>query len=83
MTTAVAVTKAAGPDNSDATIGAVLLGTDTTLEPSETAVEVLADSAYGTGAMLATLTKAGQVPVIKPWSIRPAVEGGFTLDDFG
>jgi hypothetical protein len=82
LTTAVAVTKASGPENSDATVGAVLLGTDVTLESVDTAVEVLADSAYGTGAMLATLTKAGQVPVIKPWPTRPAVEGGFTVDDF-
>jgi hypothetical protein len=82
LTTAVAVTKASGPDNSDAAVGAALLGTDVTIEPSEAAVEVLADSAYGTGAMLATLTEAGQVPVIKPWPTRPAVEGGFTADDF-
>jgi hypothetical protein len=59
-----------------------LLGTDATLDPGGAAVEVLADSAYGTGAMLATLTQAGQVPVIKPWPTRPAVAGGFTADDF-
>jgi IS5 family transposase len=82
LTTAVAVTKASGPENSDATVGAALLGTDVTLESVDTVVEVLADSAYGTGAMLATLTKAGQVPVIKPRPTRPAVEGGFTIDDY-
>ncbi|MCU0300855.1 MAG: IS1182 family transposase [Candidatus Nanopelagicales bacterium] len=82
LTTAVAVTKASGADNSDATVGAALLGADTTLDPGGATVEVLADSAYGTGAMLATLTEAGQVPVIKPWPTRPAVEGGFTGDDF-
>ncbi len=82
LTTAVAVTKASGPTNSDATVGAALLGTDVTIEPNGPAVEVLADSAYGTGEMLATLTKAGQVPVIKPWPTRPAVEDGFTGDDF-
>ena len=82
LTTAVAVTKASGPANSDATVGAVLLGTDVTLDPVSSSVEVLADSAYGTGEMLATLTEAGQVPVIKPWPTRPAVEGGFTGDDF-
>jgi len=82
LTTAVAVTKASGSENSDAAVGAVLLGTDVTLESVTTAVEVLADSAYGTGAMLATLSEAGQVPVIKPWPTRPAVEGGFHLDEF-
>ncbi len=82
LSTAVAVTKASGADNSDATVGAALLGTDTTVEPGGATVEVLADSAYGTGTILDTLTKAGQVPVIKPWPTRPAVDGGFTMDDF-
>jgi hypothetical protein len=45
-------------------------------------VDVLADSAYGTGDMLAALASTGHTPVIKPWPLRPAVEGGFTLDDF-
>jgi hypothetical protein len=45
-------------------------------------VEVLADSAYGTGDALAALTAAGHTPVIKPWPLRPVVTGGFTGDDF-
>ena len=45
-------------------------------------VEVLGDSAYGTGEMLAALAEAGHTPIIKPWPLRPAVEGGFTLDEF-
>jgi len=32
--------------------------------------------------MLAVLDHAGHTPVIKPWPHRPAVEGGFVLDDF-
>ncbi|MCE0768781.1 IS1182 family transposase [Pseudonocardia kujensis] len=44
--------------------------------------EVLADSAYGTGEMLAALEAAGHRPVIKPWPLRPTVPGGFSLDDF-
>ena len=32
--------------------------------------------------MLDQLDKAGMKPVIKPWPLRPAVPGGFTLDDF-
>jgi hypothetical protein len=43
---------------------------------------VLADSAYGTGDALAALQNAGHTPIIKQWPLRPAVEGGFTLDDF-
>jgi hypothetical protein len=45
-------------------------------------VEVLADSAYGTGDALAALHAAGHTPVVKPWPLRPAVPGGFTADDF-
>ena len=46
-------------------------------------VEVLGDSAYGTGDMLDALDKAGRKATIKPWPTRPAIEGGFTIDDFG
>jgi hypothetical protein len=45
-------------------------------------LEVLGDSAYGSGDMLDALDQAGRKPVIKPWPARPAVEGGFTLDEF-
>jgi len=45
-------------------------------------VEVLADSAYGTGEALASLDAAGHTAIIKPWPLRPAVPGGFTLEDF-
>ena len=81
LTTAVAVTKAAGPDNSDAAVGAVLVAADATIGAGEN-VDVLGDSAYGTGAMLAALNTAGHTPVIKPWPLRPAVPGGFTIADF-
>lgn len=81
LATAVAVTKAAGPDNSDAAVGAVLLASDATIAAGET-VQVLGDSAYGTGAMLAALDQAGHTPILKPWPLRPAVPGGFTIADF-
>ena len=73
------LTGAAGAANSDATIGLDLLaGDDTVTDP----VQVLADSAYGTGDALHALARAGHSPVIKPWPLRPAVAGGFTADDF-
>lgn len=45
-------------------------------------MEVLGDSAYGTGEARAALAKAGHTAVIKPGPLRPAVAGGFTVDDF-
>ena len=81
LTTAVKVTRSSGAGNSDANAGAALLGQDTTITEGQR-VEVLADSAYGTGEMLHELDQAGHEPVIKPWPLRPAVPGGFTLDDF-
>lgn len=81
LTTAVKATKPSGPENSDANVGAALLSEDTTITEGQS-VEVLADSAYGTGEMLHELDQAGHEPIIKPWPLRPAVPGGFTLDDF-
>jgi IS5 family transposase len=74
--TEAALTPASGPENSDAAVGIDLLAAQN--DP----VEVLADSAYGTGEMLDAAQQAGHTPIIKPWPLRPAVEGGFTLDDF-
>jgi hypothetical protein len=45
-------------------------------------VEVLADSAYGSGPMLGALERAELSAVIKPWSLTPVIEGGFTVADF-
>lgn len=72
LVTACAVTRAAG---------AALLAADTTIGPGQS-VQVLGDSAYGTGQMLAAISTAGHQPLVKPWPVRPAVEGGFTVDDF-
>ena len=43
---------------------------------------VIADSAYGTGALRAHLEESGMDAVIKPPPLRTAVEGGYSLDDF-
>ena len=79
LATMVELTKAAGPDNSDATVGARLVVADPTIIGP---VEVLGDSAYATGDMLATLDAKQWSPLLKPWPIKPAVAGGFTIDDF-
>lgn len=46
-------------------------------------LQVYGDSAYGTGHARATYRAGGHDAVIKPKPLRPAVDGGFTLDDFG
>ena len=81
LTTLVRLTKANGPENSDATVGAELVVADPTIADGY-GVEVLGDSAYASGDMLHTLDTKKWIPLLKPWPIKPAVEGGFTIDDF-
>jgi len=45
-------------------------------------LEIYGDSHYGTGQARADYQAAGHDTVIKPVPLRPAVPGGFTLDDF-
>jgi IS5 family transposase len=70
------LTKAAGEDNSDAAVAAQMIAREAE------AAEVYGDSAYGTGDLRAALAGGGHTAVIKPRPLKPAVEGGFTLDDF-
>jgi hypothetical protein len=44
--------------------------------------EVLGDSAYGTGELRHHLADRHMTAVIKPPPLRPAVQDGYTLDDF-
>jgi hypothetical protein len=74
--TAGAVAKAAGSDNHEAVVALSLLDH----EPA--GLQVLGDTAYGTGDARAALIEAGHTPIIKPGPVRPAVAGGFTIDDF-
>lgn len=70
------LTRATGPENSDAAVAAQMIARETRT------AEVYGDSAYGTGGLRAALTRAGHQVIIKPGPLKPAVEGGFTLDDF-
>jgi hypothetical protein len=45
-------------------------------------LEVLGDSAYGSGATRAALRAAGHLQTIKPLPLASAVPGGFTIHDF-
>jgi DDE family transposase/transposase-like protein DUF772 len=68
--------QATGADNHEAVIGQELLAGE------GTELEVLGDTAYGTGEARAALIEQGHTPVVKPMPLRPAVEGGFILDEF-
>ena len=85
LTTMCGLTKTNGPANSDATVGADLVTSDPTIAADE-GTEVLGDSAYATGGMLHTLANQQDgkkwTPLLKPWPLRPAVQGGFTIDDY-
>jgi IS5 family transposase len=76
LITDCALTKASGADSADAVVGLALV------EHEPAPVEVLADSAYGSGDARAALATAGHAAIIKPIPLRPAVPDGFTLDDF-
>jgi IS5 family transposase len=73
LVTACALTPADRTDG-DAALG--LLGGETG------PVEVLADSAYGSGKTRAGLAAAGHTATIKPMPLQAAMAGGFTRDDF-
>lgn len=70
------LTKASGEHSGDAQVGPGLLAEE------GAPVQVLGDSAYGSGQARADLAAAGHDAVIKPGPLRPAVDGGFTIDDF-
>jgi len=76
LVTACQLTKAAGPGAHDDVVGIDLL----TGESEH--VEVLGDSAYATGEALAALNDTGHRPMVKPWPTKPAVPGGFQIEDF-
>jgi Transposase domain (DUF772)/Transposase DDE domain len=70
------LTRASGEDNHEAVVGVELLAGE------DAGLTVLGDTAYGSGPARAGLAAAGHTAVIKPGPLRPAVAGGFTIDDF-
>jgi hypothetical protein len=70
------LTQASGEDNHEAVVGLGLLAGE------DAGLRVLGDTAYGTGQARADLAAGGHTAIIKPGPLRPAVPGGFTVDDF-
>jgi IS5 family transposase len=71
--TAVELTPA---NAADAPVGVAML------DGERPGLQVLADSAYGSGEALAALRQAGHRRAIKPHNLLAAVPGGFDRDDF-
>ncbi len=91
LVTGCEMTMAAGEGSSDAGNGVKLVTQDRFRgRDGEAAgdgqngesLEIYGDSHYGTGQARADYQAAGHGTVIKPIPVRPAVPGGFTLDDF-
>jgi len=71
------LTQASGAGNHEAVVGLELLES-----PEDGPLEVLGDTAYGTGDARAALIEAGHTPIIKPGPLTCPVAGGFTIDEF-
>jgi hypothetical protein len=82
LVTGCELTKATGSAAMDGAVGVGLLERDDTLTAADGPVQVLADSAYGTGDALAAILGAGHIPLVKPWPTKPAVPGGLHIDEF-
>jgi hypothetical protein len=74
------LTRASGEGNTDAAAGVRFLADHVAGGGPE--CEWYGDSAYGTGELRAALHQAGHTAVIKPGPLKPAIAGGFTIDDF-
>jgi Transposase DDE domain/Transposase domain (DUF772) len=92
LITGCEMTMAAGAGSSDAENGVKLAARDRFQDRGDgggeaggqdsTGLEVYGDSHYGSGQARADYRAAGHDTVIKPIPLRPAVPGGFTIDDF-
>ncbi|MEW1839556.1 IS1182 family transposase [Nonomuraea angiospora] len=74
--TAVALRPGAGAAHHEAAVAPGLLAAERGV------LQILADAAYAAADLRAALTDAGHRLLIKPPALKPAVPGGFTLDDF-
>jgi IS5 family transposase len=70
------LTRGDGPEHHEAAVAEDLIADD------GDGLILLGDAAYGTAGLRAALATAGHTPILKPPPLRPAVPGGFTLDEF-
>ena len=80
--TAGRLTMACGDENADGAVAAGFAEEAARDGDGDGPLAWYGDSACGTGELRAALAAAGQRAVIKPGPLRPAVPGGFTIDDF-
>jgi Transposase domain (DUF772)/Transposase DDE domain len=77
------LTRAAGQENGDPAVAAEFLAAEASeTRDGDQPLAWYGDSAYGTGELREEIAAAGHRAVIKPKPVQPAVEGGFTIDDF-
>jgi Transposase DDE domain/Transposase domain (DUF772) len=85
------LTKASGTDNADPAVAERFLANDTANDTADhdtadhdaaSRREWYGDSAYGTGDLRNAIRAAGHEAVIKPKPVQPAVDGGYTIDEF-
>jgi hypothetical protein len=76
IVTEVQMRPGSGPEHHEGAVAADLLAAE------DGPCTVLGDTAYGGGPARANLVAAGHTPIVNPPPLRPAVAGGFTLDDF-
>jgi hypothetical protein len=79
--TATRLTKASGTDTDGQPVSEARTGL-ALLDGEDEGTDVLADSAYGSGEFRAELAERKHLDHVKPAPTRPAVEGGFSVDDF-
>jgi hypothetical protein len=81
IVTAARITRAGGDGTGDGQVGADLITQDSAVGTGEV-TQILGDSAYATMKMLTVCANNGLEAVIRPQALTPAVDGGFTVDDF-
>jgi transposase-like protein DUF772/DDE family transposase len=69
-------------DRGDGVVGGGVAGSAEQDTSPDDGLTWYGDSAYGTGELREAIEQAGHRAVIKPKPVQPAVEGGFTVDDF-